>query len=179
MPIILGFFGVVIVISALCCLFRELRSSLIIREVCSLISKELLRRMAAGKVSADQLDCMEIGVGTLYIKAPYEVNRALGITYAGLDFKRKNGGKVYLGEYKQQKKLAKQLISALGLVDYTFMRKTSAYSVDGSYTSTLQATGSGVEVTTHQTVDSVDAIIICRKDRAQEFFPKKGKDCYL
>lgn len=187
LQLILGIFGVILGIAVLSCIPRTvkgfvttIRNRMIFREVCDRVTNEIRNGMAASQVTFDQFDYLVVSSGSVKIKTSWEIAKAMGLSALGtLDYQRKNGGKVHLRDLKQQQKLAKRLISGLGLTDYTYVKRKYAFSSKESYTSTLKDTASGVEVTTRPTVYGGDEILICRKDRVEEFAPKKVKDYYL
>ena len=75
--------------------------------------------------------------------------------------------------------MAKCLISALNLYDYTYVCKTEVHTSSNEYTSTVTGTTNGVRVETSPSLYRCEKVIICRRDRVDEFAPKKKKTYYL
>ena len=157
------------------------RKYAIMREVCRLIAKDLLCRMAAAKVTANQFDRLEVYSSGLNIY-PYALKKTLGIpvntahpyAYA---FKRKNGKTVDLSDNpKLLEKMAKYFLSALDMTaDYTFVRACDVFGSGDTVVSEIRDTGRGVEVTTRPKYYSSEKVIICRRSDVSKYPPEKTK----
>lgn len=173
--IIIGFFICIVVLSILLVGVRDLRSYAIIREVAKILASRIQRRIVPN-ATKEQFDCIVVDSSYITFK-PYS---ALGgFSYGELNYCRKNGGRVYLSGKKQLIKMAKYLISELNLIDYTYVCDTEIYMSSNEYTSTVTGTSSGVEVKTSPSISRDDIVIICRRDRVDEFAPKKKKTYHL
>lgn len=152
----------------------ELRSYVVIREVVKILAPKIQQRIISN-TTKEQFDCIHVNGGSI----SFEPWNALGFSSEDLKYRRKNGGEVRLGNTKREIKMAKCLISALNLYDYTYVCKREAYVSSNEYTSTVTGTSNGVEVKTSPSVSRYDVVIICRRDRVDEFAPKKKKTYYL
>lgn len=166
--IIIGFFICIVVLSILLPTVRDLRSYAIIREVSEISAPKIQQRIGVNAAKG-QFDCIVVGEGYITFR-PYSTS---------IDYCRKNGGRVYLSGKKQLIKMAKYLISELNLFDYTSVCDTEIYMSSNEYTSTVTGTSNGVEVKTSPSISRDDIVIICRRDRVDEFAPKKKKTYHL